>query len=80
MSFFFNDELNVNGKIITKDEIKTETRNTAVNSNIIAENDNFYPLNGSTLTILLPEITSSNMGSEISFALLKTSGRSIHLC
>lgn len=77
MSFFFNDELNVNGKIITKDEIKTETNNSAINSNIVAEENNFYPLNGTILTVLLPEITSSNHGSEISFALLKTIGRSI---
>ena len=78
MSFFFNDELNVNGKIITKDEIRTETSNTAINSNIVAEENNFYPLNGAILTILLPEITSSNQGSEIAFALLKTTGRSIN--
>ena len=34
MSFFFNDELNVNGKIITKDEIKTETINAAKTSSL----------------------------------------------
>lgn len=77
MSFFFNDELNVNGKIINKDEIKTETINTAINSSIIAVAKNFYILNGTTLTVLLPEITSSNQGSEISFVLLKTNSRYI---
>ena len=77
MSFFFNDELNVNGKIITKDEIKTETNNTAITYNFIAQENNFYPVNISTITIFLPEITSSNNGGEISFAFLKTSGRSI---
>lgn len=55
----------------------SETRSTT-NLNFIAEEDNFYTIYSSnSIVVILPEITSSNQGSEICFALVQKSGRNV---
>lgn len=72
MSFFFNDELYIDGKTVTKDDITTETQSTEI-SNINAAVDNLYIINSSSSYIRLPQITDSNQGGVFSLALVKAS-------
>ena len=72
MSFFYNDELYIDGKTITKDDITSETQSTEI-SNINAAVNNLYVINSSSSYIRLPQITDSNQGGVVSLALVNAS-------